>query len=72
MKQTILLICSNSQHVIAVNETPCQHQFLVTASLVFAISFHEKKNYIHMITAIISKMRGYHLEVFVGELSKCG
>ena len=28
------------------------------------------KNYIHTITAIITEMRGYHLEVFVSELSK--
>ena len=30
------------------------------------------KNYIHTITTIITEMRGYHLEVFVSELSKCG
>ena len=30
------------------------------------------KNYIHTITAIITEMRGYHLEVFVSKLSKCG
>ena len=40
MKQRLLLILSHSKRVIAVNETPCQNQFLVAASLVFAISFH--------------------------------
>ena len=40
MKQRLLLILSHSERVIAVNETPCQNQFLVAASLVFAISFH--------------------------------
>ena len=40
MKQRILLIWSDSERVIAVNETPCQNQFLVAASFVFAISFH--------------------------------
>ena len=41
MKQRLLLILSDSEHVIfAVNETPCQNQFLVAASLFFAISFH--------------------------------
>ena len=40
MKQRLLLILCDSKHVIAVNETPCQHQFVVAASLVFAICFH--------------------------------
>ena len=31
---------SDSERVIAVNETPCQNQFLVAVSFVFAISFH--------------------------------
>ena len=29
------------------------------------------ENYIHAVTAIITEMCGYHLEVFVSELSKC-
>ena len=40
MKHRILLILSDSECVIAVNETPCQQQSLVTAILVFAISSH--------------------------------